>query len=550
LENAARLLTLVFTAWFLAAAWSFARSVAGRETAWLAVAFLLIIAGDYGAAGVFRVLDPFLTARLPAEALIITALACHVRGMTRLAFLLALGALFIHPLVALPGLLLIVCLWVPARVSVIGAIGCAFATLAIAVVAINLPTGSHILSVMDAPWLDVVRERSQFLFLQLWSIHDWDINAQPFISLGFTAVTVTDDRIRKLCMAGALVGAAGLAVATIGGLIGPVAIMVQGQAWRWVWITVFIGAALVPLTALQVWRDERCGALCALLLVSGWTLPRIDGTVCISLALIFWLTRLQISSHLTTHFRWVSAALGVAIVMWFSMKFWFIVLSPTASGRASWGGVQLQNVFALRIPGMLLSALLWWGTRADRKKWMPMLIFTMLFALSICAFPAAFKQSRTLAAAADIHEFANWANVIPPTSAVLVAPPRDVGAFVWFTLDRPNYLTLNQSSGVVFSRTTAVEVQRRSEVLLPLMDPDWKILTRMRSTSGSRRKKEVTTRPLTAESLIQVCADLQLGFVISAANVGFDHVRHEHAGAWKDWNLYDCRKVRAALSAT
>jgi len=66
LETAARLLTLAFTVWFLAATWSFVRSVTGREAAWLAVAFLLIIAGDYGASGVFRILDPFLTARLPA----------------------------------------------------------------------------------------------------------------------------------------------------------------------------------------------------------------------------------------------------------------------------------------------------------------------------------------------------------------------------------------------------------------------------------------------------------------------------------------------------
>jgi len=36
-ENAARLLTLVFAFWFLAAAWSFASAVTGRDTAWLAV---------------------------------------------------------------------------------------------------------------------------------------------------------------------------------------------------------------------------------------------------------------------------------------------------------------------------------------------------------------------------------------------------------------------------------------------------------------------------------------------------------------------------------
>jgi hypothetical protein len=550
LENAARLLTLFFTVWFLAAAWSFARSVTGREAAWLAVASLLIIAGDYGASGVFRILDPFLTARLPAEALTITALGCHVRGMKRLGLLLALGALFIHPLVALPGLLLLVCLWLPVRMGVIGAIGGIFASLAIAVVAINLP-GSHMLTVMDAPWLDVVRERSQFLFLQLWSIHDWDINAQPFISLGFTAIAVVDARIRKLCAAAMLVGAAGLAVAFICGLIGPVAILVQGQAWRWVWIVVFIGAALVPFTALQVWRDEKCGPLCALLLVSGWTLPGVDGTVCVSLALFLWLTRAPISSRLATYFRWVSAALGVAIMVWTLVKCWVIVSPSTPPlGSAPFGVVQIQDVFALRIPAVLLGALVWWGSRAGRATWVPMLLSTTFIALSICAFPAAFKQARTLAAAADINEFADWVNTVPPTSTVLVAPPHDVGAFVWFTLGRPNYLALDQSSGVVFSRTTALEVRRRSEVLLPLMDPDWKILTSLRAKSGSRRKNEATTRPLTASYLIQVCADPQLGFVVSPENVGFDPSRHDHAGAWKDWNLYDCGKVRSALPAT
>jgi len=199
---------------------------------------------------------------------------------------------------------------------------------------------------------------------------------------------------------------------------------------------------------------------------------------------------------------------------------------------------------------VLLGAMVWWGVRTSRKTWIPMLLSAMLAAFSIIIFPTAFAQPRKLADAADIHEFADWENVIPPTSTVFVTPSHDVGTFVWFTLARPNYLALDQSSGVVFSRTTALEVRRRSEVLFPLMDPEWKILSKLRGKSGGRRKNEVTTHPLTAENLIQVCADLQLGFVISAENVGFDPLRHEHAGAWKDWNLYDCRKVRSAVSAT
>jgi hypothetical protein len=549
LSNAARLLTLVFTAWLLAATWSFVRAVTDRNTAWLAAAFLLIVAGDYGGSRVFQILDPVLTARLPAEALVATALACHARGMKRLSLVLAFGALFVHPLIALPGLLLVVCLWMPSRAWVVGAVGGIVTTLAIAIVATNLSVASHELNIMDAPWLDVVRERSQFLFLQLWSLRDWCINTQPFISLGFTAVATTDERIRRLCAAAALVGAAGLAVAFIGSLIGPVAILVQGQAWRWVWVAVFISVVLVPVTALRVWRDERCGPPCTLLFVLGWTLPDAYGLGCTTLALIFWLTRTQIGSRWAIQFRWISAGLGVAIGIWIFVKIGVILSSPT-SGHPSSGVAQIQNLFELKIPAVLFGALTWWGIRDGQTPWMPALVSAMLVALSICIFPAAFEQARTPATSADIREFADWESVIPPTSTVLVTPPRDVGAFVWFVLARPNYLALDQSSGVVFSRTTALEVRRRSDVLLPLMDPEWKILTGLRTKSGGDRHNKTATRPLTAEKLVRVCTDPQVGFVISPEKVGFHPLRHLQDGAWKDWNLYDCREVRSTASAT
>jgi len=551
LETAARLLTILFTVWFLAAAWSLASAMTGCDAAWLAVAFLLIIAGDYGGSGVFRLSEPYLTARLPAEALTITALACYVRGMKRLGLLLAVGALFVHPLMALPGLLLLLCLWLPSRVTVIGAVGGVLTILAVAVVAANLPLASHVLTVMDAAWLEVVRERSQFLFLQLWSIHDWELNARPFICLAFTAIAVPDERIGKLCAAAALVGATGLAVAIIASLVGPVAILVQGQAWRWVWVTVFTGALLLPATALHVWRDDKCGPLCAILLVSGWTMSVIDGTACVSLALLFWLSRTYINARAAIYFRWVSAALVIAILVWILIKCRTIVSPSTPpSGRVQLGAAQIRDIFGLKIPAVLFGVLVWWGIRTGRTIWVSTFFSAMLVALSIGILPAAFKQSRTLASASDIHEFADWETAIPPTSTVLVAPAHDVGAFVWFTLGRPNYLAVDQSAGVVFSRATAVEIRRRSDVLLPLMDPNWKILTSLRAKSVSGHKDDSTTRPLTAKSLIQVCADARLGFVISSKDVGFGPLRHEHGGAWKDWYLYDCRKVRSALSAT
>jgi len=478
--------------------------------------------------------------------LIISALFCHAHGMKRLGLLMALAALFVHPLMALPGLLTIVCLWLPLRTSVAGAIGGVLATLIVVVLAVRAPAFSPVFTVMDASWTDVVQERSQFLFLQLWSIRDWAVNARPFIYLAFTSLAVTDERIRKLCMIGALVGGAGIAVAFIGGLIGPVGLLVQGQAWRWVWIGVFVGAALTPLTLLEVWRDEKCGPLCVLLMVLGWTLPGVAGTACASIALIFWLVRAHMGPRRESCFRWVFVALGTAIVMWTMAKCLTIVSPPTRPlGRAASGLAQIPDIFALEIAATLLGALVWWGVRIRRRTWVPLVLSAMLTAFSLLILPAAFRQARTLGAAAEIQELADWENAIPPTDAVLVAPPRDVGTFVWFTLARPNYLALDQSSGVVFSRTTALEVRRRSEVLLPLMDPDWKIRTGLaRFNAGG--KKDLATRPLTSASLIAVCADSQLGFVVSPEDVGFEPLRHEHPGNWNGWNLYDCRKVRSA----
>jgi hypothetical protein len=546
LEPAARLLTLLFTAWFLAAAFGAARAIGGRDCAWLAIACLLIIAGNYGGSGVFRFAEEFLTARLPAEALIVTSLLCYLRGRKHLAVTVAAVALFVHPLIALPGLLLLLCLSLPNQMIVVGAFGSILATLAVASVASNVSWTSGALPMMDAAWLGVVQERSQFLFLQLWSFRDWTLNARPFFCLALTALAVRDERIYKICIAAAIVGATGLAVATVASLIGPIALLVQGQAWRWVWITVFVSILLLPSTVLQIWRDKKCGPLCALLLIAGWTLTATNGLACVSLALFLWVTRTTIGDRTARLFRWFFLALLVGTTAWILVQYCGFATSIRVPGESFLGAAQLKDTFALRFSAALFVVMVWRLAQIDNI-WSQILLAGALFAMVIFDLPTALKETRTLGALTDIAEFSDWEKAIPPTSTVFVTPARDVGAFVWFTLGRPNYLAINQSAGVVFSRDTALEVQRRSQVLLPLMDPDWKILTKLRAGAADKRKPDTPSRRLTAESLRQVCSDSQLAFVVSPENVGFDPLRHESAGPWKGWNLYDCRKARPPL---
>jgi hypothetical protein len=543
LEHAARFLTLLFTVWLFAAAFSAARAIGGRDCAWLAVACLLITAGNYGGSGVFRFAEDFLTARLPAEALIVTSLLCYLRGRKRLAVAVATLALFVHPLIALPGLLLLLCLSLPNQMIAVGAIGGILATLAIASVAANVSWASRVLPMMDPAWLGVVQERSQFLFLQLWSFRDWTLNARPFFCLALTALAVRGERVHKLCVAAAVVGATGLAVAAVASLIGPIALLVQGQAWRWVWITVFVSILLLPATVLQIWRDKKCGPLCSLLLVAGWTMTATNGLACVSLALVLWATRETIGDRTARLFRWVFLALLVAAVAWILLQYCGFATSMHVTGESFVGAVQSRDTFTLRLSAALLVAMVWRIARINNI-WSQIFLAGALFAMLIFDLPAALRETRTLGAAADVAEFSDWERVIPSTSTVLVTPARDVGAFVWFTLGRPNYLAVDQSAGVVFSRDTALEVQRRSQVLLPLMDPNWKILTKLHAIAADEPKSDAPSRPLTALSLSQVCSDSQLAFVISPENIGFDPLGHESAGPWKGWNLYDCRKAR------
>jgi hypothetical protein len=548
-EPAAWSLTLLFTVWFLAAVWAAARTLTNRDGAWLAVIFLLIVDGSYGGSGVFRLAEQFLTARLPAEALIATSLACFLRGSKVLAAVTAAAAVLIHPLIALPGLLLLVCLGVPLRASLLGAAASAIAGLLIAFSAAHLPWMAKLFPIMDPTWLGIVQERSQFLFLQLWSFRDWETNARPFFYLAFIALATQDNRVRRICVAAVIVGATGLAVALIADAVGPVAILVQGQAWRWVWIVVFVGALLVPATVLQLWPDKKCGPLCAALLLLGLTLPAVIGTACVSLSLILWLMRPRFSIHAVSVLRWIFLGLVLAVAAWVATHAWEIAWSAFHKPEAM-AAAQLRDFFALKIPAVLGAALIWWGLRKCTGVRAPTLLCFGLLALSIFVLPAAFRQYRSLASAADIREFSDWASVIPPTSTVLVAPARDVGTFVWFTLQRPNYLAVDQSAGVVFSRPTALEVQRRSEVLLPVMDPNWNIQSELRAAAASGKHQiEAPSRPLTAANLSQICADTLLGFVISSQHIGFDALTHQNTGSWMGWNLYDCRKVRTWATA-
>ena len=555
LSNAAVTLMVVSTVWFFAAGWALARNLFDHDMAWLAVTLPLIAIGGYGAFDVFYFPEEFLTARLPAEALVVTAIACYFGGQRGLGLAIAISALLIHPLIALPGVLLIVGLWAPLRLTLWGAaLGCLLSLL-LALLATTSAGVGHLLKVMDPEWAGMVVERSEFLFPSYWRLGDWILSLRGFLCLGVTATVVSHECISRLCIVAAIVAMSGMFIACVGSMIGPIGIVLQGQAWRWVWVGTFLGILLVIPSALLVWRDNTCGPLCALLLVSAWTFAPVDGTACAALALAIWLTRNRINPQKVILLRWAALALGLVIACWVAGNIWTMTASNFDTARESRLLQWLRDVCGLQVPVVLVAIAAWYGLRNSRSIVPPALASAVLLAALIAVVPATFNEADNLLYAEKSESFAAWRSRIPPTSSVFVLRQADTGTFAWLTLRRVNYLSMDQSAGMVFSRETAFEVKRRSEVLLPVKDADWKVhsfLSWYNTWSKAHKGEEPPPRirPLTAEKLESLCKDPILGFVIAKEYLGFDAVRHPQRGLWKDWNLYDCNVVRARSAAT
>lgn len=544
LHTAGVVLLIVFKTWFSVAAWALCRRLFGARVALLAATLLIITGGDYGAYQVFHYLEDMLTARSLAEALAMTALCLHFYEHRLAALLTAAVAVAVHPLIALPMVLLLLCLSLPARASAWCALAGVGTVLCISVGAVVAPAvGVKWFAVMDPAWLDMVRERSQFCFLQLWSASDWEVNALPFLSLTLSFFAIPDARIRKLIAAAMLVGGVGLLIGLIAGTVGPVALLLQGQAWRWDWVTSLVSVLFLAPTAVCLWKTDRCGPLCAVLLAGGWLLPVDVGTCFLAPAVAIWLSRRRVPARWGRYFPWMFAVVGIATAAMITAGSWHGFSLPAEGGRESRALTVVRSLLCVSGLPIILAALAGYWITTGRSLRAASLIALGLGTATACSLPVALNISGLKRSDAQFEEYSDWRQVIPRGSNVLVLESYYSAAFAWFTLERPSFLTVDQSSGVIFSRATAMEVLHRSEVLALVEEPDWRLLSRR---SGSHRGKyDARALPLTRDKLTGICADPDLDFVVAREDVGFAPIRHTRAADGGTSYLYDCKRVSA-----
>jgi hypothetical protein len=474
-EPAAAVLTVILQAGFLLGAAALVRTVVPGTAALVGIAVLSAIPGSYGAAEVFTCIEPFVTPRMGAEALVLGSLAAALSGRARLAWTLLVPAILLHPVMAGAGLAGLLCLHVgiPRPKLTAALIGLAIALLLLASLApADSPFGRF-----DASWLTIVDHRSPYLFLASWSLEDWGRTAVYLATLAVGAFALPPDdaqmpaagRARRLARVALLTASGGLALTLMAcdGL--HLVLLTQLQPWRWLWLATAVAALLLPVIAMTCWRTGQSGKATAVLLVAAWIFGSgIFALVAAALAVATPLTKRLRPDEA----RWVvygactlllvAVSLRIAGNLLFSEVFYLDPRIPLWIRKAA----SFVHDGAVPVAAILLAV---WLASRPRGTASLIVLAAVSAATLVMLLPEVWSEwSQQKFPQRMQAQFAPWRALIPPGGEVFWS---ESGLEAWVLLERPSYLSVVQTSGVVFSRAAALEMQRRALALSAVVPP-------------------------------------------------------------------------------
>ncbi|HUN26086.1 MAG TPA: hypothetical protein VMU67_07240 [Steroidobacteraceae bacterium] len=527
-EHAAAASTFLSQLAFLCAAGLLAARVLPRELRWLAIALLIAVPADYGAGHTFRYIEEFVTPRMGAESLVVLGLATMSVGRMGRTCLCLAGALVLHPVMALGGIAMVGYErfgWRhPRTLALIAVIACGALALA------GLDPGTASLR-FDAAWLDIV-QRKHYLFVSEWSIADWASIAVPLATLAVGALMLEASRARSLCVAALLIGAGGIALTAYGADWLELVAVAQVQPWRALWIADFLAVLLLPLIFLRSWGAGRIGKAITLLLASMWVVRGESYALAIAaLALLVALSAKAAddrAERLGTHLLAGAAVLCLMTAMWALAD---VRLYAQIAAGGDLGNVLIAAARMLGAQGpfaALAVIAVWWAARSRLALAHRPVVAAIAVSSLIALAPLAWNEwTGVVFTSATYRAFAGWRRLIPPGSEVYW-PTSPLAC--WLLLERPNYLSSEQSGSDLYSRRAALELDRRARVMRSITAKafDW---TGISSPAWS------------VPSLATVCAKSDTRFIVTGYDLGAPALAKVPAGVTANFHklrLYRC----------
>jgi hypothetical protein len=438
-------------AFFAAAAVLVLRIAAGQER-WWSLALLAASSGYYGGVGVFRLAEPFATARTLAEPLVLAALACTLASRHRTAFAALAAAAALHPLMAAPGIAAVFLWHALGRPRLFWSLPILLGlTLAVAAVRPEL------LQRLDPPWLAVIVDRTPHLLVSQWLLPDWS-RLLWGLCVAWMSARFIEMRVRRLVLAVAVIGSAGVAVSWIAvDLLGSAA-AAGLQLWRTHWTLHFFAIVLVPVVAVGLWRSGNASRAAAACVAASCCFGRAGLPVAGMLAMV----AVILDASQRRWPGWMSAA-ALRLILLGAVSTALAGLlsdvlsrlpSPYADAR-----VPAWNAYvhaAASVGGLLPLAALSWLAAYSRYAVVGAGAAAVAFALSIAAWDARAPWPRFIEQASTRGN--PFRNLLPPGAQVFWS-----GSYgkTWLVLGTPTWYSVDQGAGVVFNRDTAIAYAER-----------------------------------------------------------------------------------------
>lgn len=489
--------------------------------------------------------DRFLTARLIAEALTLLAIALLLKEKRLAALTTLVFAFAVHPLMTLAGagfVALYLACDRPREYLVAGA-------LASGVIAflgwMNIPPFSRLFTVMDAEWLRLAMERSHYVFWDGWRYDEWGNRALLSFSLLAAAAIAAQGRQRRIFLLPMVIGTLALLLFWFGTSVVHNVLLIQMQTWRWLWLPQMFSYLAAAWLTGELWARNRTCRLLLLGFVTAWlTLDSVGGPLAVlTCMMLIWHLRhgQAIPDWLTGPFY----ALPVAAAGWWLANAYqeatlsaHALMQTPASSAIEFGLVWVMRF--LSTTGGVVSILILlaiWHYGSDRRKPVHLaavagVVFLLL--LSLVFWDRQNQQQRYYAHQALRDAIPSFSRLIPAGAVVYW---EDDVQMTWFGLGRASYASLAQTVGLIFSRETAIEGNRRTARLAAMGIRD--------GNFSPASQRTAPRRDASFAGLVHLCHDPALDFVVLSTNFSEASVsgfRNPMTGRY--FYLYDCAGLR------
>jgi hypothetical protein len=538
-EAAARALTLLAQVGFFAATAMLARMLMPPQILWPSLALVCMWPTFYGPGRILAVVEDFATPRLFAEAFVVVALIAFLSRRFWLAAAFGLAGLFLHPLMATGGVVVALCSsFTPARIRVrliVTGLLCAGVLLAW-MHAQDLPLR------FDDEWLWLLQSGLKYLWVSEWSLVTWSPLLVSLITLAIGAVVLERSRARSLCKASLIAALGGIVLAYLGGDVLHIVPVVQGQPYRWLWLSMLLSLLLLPLIVTRTWLREGCGKTATLLLISAWLcMSEPYGIAIAALALVASIVAMNAETAFPQRIEKLTLVGAGALLMFTAVYQVATSLLFAEMGDVSDVPPTLQNIRTLARTGALpVTAFI--------------LVYLAMLRLSSSAGRIAVTVGcavvLTLLVPASVHEwtlsrygrdreaFAEWRALIPPRTEVLWF---DSPVAAWVLLERPSYLSNTQETSGLFSRPAAMAMKRRVDLLDAYLASERNVGWRNESDLDETKIAARAAEPVQFELLCATAPDLY--YVVTSKAVLAEPIAAAPRAAsskYRPYKLYRC----------